>query len=73
MPGSDASGKVKQAIKHDLRTPLAVILGRCELLLDETLSGRLTEVQVRSLETIQRQAERMIAMLDELASMVEGL
>ena len=59
--------RIRQALRHDLRNPLAVILGRCEMLVDGAL-GELAEPQQRSVEIIRRNATRMVEMLDDLAT-----
>ncbi len=48
---------------HELRTPMASIYGFCELLLHRTASP---ERQREMLQIVNRQAERMIAILNEL-------
>ncbi len=50
---------------HDMRAPITVIAGHVELLLGERL-GPLTPRQRQSVERIQRQVGRMIALLEEL-------
>lgn len=64
----DARSRLRRALRHDLRNPLAVVLGRCEMLLSGTL-GELDERQSRSVEIIQRNAERMVEMLADLAEL----
>jgi len=61
--------KLRRALRHDLRNPLAVILGRCEILSSGTM-GDLSAAQTRSVAAIQRNAERLVEMLDDLAEQV---
>jgi signal transduction histidine kinase len=58
--------RLAQLLRHDLRSPLAVILGRCELLNAGT-GGPLTEAQTRSVDAIARAAKKMLTLLDEVA------
>jgi signal transduction histidine kinase len=60
--------KLRQALRHDLRNPLAVILGRCEMLAGAV--GDLDPVQQRCVDAIARNADRLVAMLDGLADTV---
>ena len=52
-------------VRHELRAPLTSIAGYAEVLLDGAL-GELTPEQVRALEVVGRNAERMRALLAEL-------
>ncbi|MCP4916990.1 MAG: hypothetical protein GY913_08700 [Proteobacteria bacterium] len=61
----------RQRIVHDLRNPLGIIIGNAELLREEVF-GPLTERQQGALETIERQAERLTAGLEELADALDG-
>jgi len=65
--GEGASRTVRQILRHDLRTPLAVVVGRCDLLESEA-QGPLTEGQRRSLEAISRNALRLQRELEHLAA-----
>ena len=65
----DRQERVRRALRHDLRNPLAVVLGRCEMLISGAF-GELDERQLRSVEIIQRNAERVVEMLGELAELV---
>lgn len=49
---------VRRALRHDLRSPLAVILGRADLLLTG-VPGPLEPAQRRSLEILIQHAERL--------------
>jgi signal transduction histidine kinase len=70
--GMDEQDRIRRALRHDLRNPLAVILGRCEMLASGAM-GDLSVGQERSVEAIQRNADRLVQMLDALASEVESL
>ncbi len=64
--------RLRRALRHDLRNPLAVVLGRCEMLLSGAM-GELDEHQRRSVAIIHRNAERVVEMLGELAAAVDRL
>lgn len=63
--------QIRTTVRHDLRSPLAVIVGRADLLL-EGMADPLTPRQIRSVEAILRAAERMEALLDELTTLTEA-
>lgn len=71
---SDASARERltRGLRHDLRNPLAVVLGRCEMLMSGA-NGELEERQLRSVEIIHRNATRMVEMLEELAALAAEL
>src|SRR5438093_9617536 len=50
-------------ISHDLRTPLTSIMGYLELTLDD---GNLTDVQRRYLDVVDRNAERLLRLVNDL-------
>jgi signal transduction histidine kinase len=52
-------------VSHELRTPLASIIGSTELL-DDGLAGSLTEHQRQLLEVIDRNAERLLSLANDL-------
>lgn len=56
---------IRRLVRHDVRSPLAVILGQCELLMIET-GGALSERQRKSVDAIERQAKNLRTLLDEL-------
>jgi len=56
-------------LRHDLRNPLSVILGRCELLLSGA-AGPLSDRQRNSLDAVVRNATRMQVELEYLVSAV---
>ncbi|MCB9685130.1 MAG: hypothetical protein H6738_07095 [Alphaproteobacteria bacterium] len=58
--------ELRRKLRHDLRSPLAVILGRAELLL-EGVYGELNADQRRSLEVVARNAERLTRELEAVA------
>ncbi len=64
--------KLRRALRHDLRNPLAVILGRCEILSSGAM-GELNDGQARSVDAIQRNADRLVSMLDALADEYDDL
>ena len=49
---------------HDLRTPLGVMLGNCQLL-KEQLLGPLNEKQLKAVAALERQVEKFVAMVDD--------
>jgi signal transduction histidine kinase len=55
-------------VSHELRTPLTSITGHVELLL-EGQGGTLTEAQRESLGVVQRNAEQLVAMIEDLLDM----
>jgi len=55
-------------VSHDLRTPLTPILGFAEFLKEE-YGGRLDARGVDMLEEIEKQGERMLALLEDLLSL----
>ena len=61
------AGRVKDEfvalISHDLRTPLTSIMGYLELTLDE---GNLTEEQQRYLDIVNRNADRLLRLVNDL-------
>lgn len=67
-----ARERLQRALRHDLRNPLAVVLGRCEML-SSGAYGDLDERQLRSVEIIHRNATRVVEMLEELATLVAEL
>jgi signal transduction histidine kinase len=64
-PGSDPGREgLRKLIGHDLRSPLAVVLGQCEILGLE-VHGPLNERQLAAVRSIESQVERMLTLLDE--------
>jgi diguanylate cyclase (GGDEF)-like protein len=60
---ADARDSFLALLSHDLRTPIAVVLGNCQLLLE----GLVPAAGVpKAVETIQRQSERMSQMVSDL-------
>lgn len=66
---AEAEGREQRLARvgHELRAPLASIAGYVEVLLDGAL-GELTPEQVRALEVVGRNAERLRGLLGELRS-----
>ena len=67
-----ARERLRRALRHDLRNPLAVVLGRCEMLSSGAF-GEMDERQLRSVEIIHRNANRVVEMLEDLAELVSDL
>lgn len=61
--GPVASADVRKALRHDVRTPLAVILGQADLLELEALTPR----QQRCVDLVRTHCERLEALLSALA------
>ncbi len=61
------SQRLRRLVRHDMRSPLAVLLGQCEILGME-LGGALTEKQRRSVEAMERKAQQLKEMIDDLAA-----
>lgn len=61
-----AGARVRKLVRHDMRGPLAVLLGQCEIL-SIGLGGSLTDKQHRSVEAMDRKARELQAMIDHLA------
>ena len=58
-------GELISVVSHDLRTPLTSIMGYLELVLDEA-EGPLSPEQRRFLEVIERNADRLLALVNDL-------
>ncbi|MCO4743594.1 MAG: hypothetical protein KC912_02320 [Proteobacteria bacterium] len=58
-----ASPAMRKKLRHDVRTPLAVLLGQADLLELEPLTAR----QLRCVETVRRHCDRLEQMLAEIA------
>lgn len=52
-------------VSHELRTPLSVIVGFVHLLLNQVL-GRLTDEQQKVLETVYRNSEELLELIDNV-------
>lgn len=63
--------ELRKRLRHDLRSPLAVIVGRADLLLSE-LHGPLNAEQRRSVEALLQSADRLQRELEELADRVDA-
>ncbi|MEM7261788.1 MAG: response regulator [Planctomycetota bacterium] len=53
-------------VSHELRTPVAAILGFAELLLDESAQLSLPDNHVRAIETIRRNGEHLIGLINDI-------
>ena len=60
---------IRRTVNHDLRGPLAVILGQCEML-EAGIRGELSGGQARAIQAIRRNAERLD---DELGVLRDAL
>ncbi|TNE86770.1 MAG: hypothetical protein EP330_20950 [Deltaproteobacteria bacterium] len=58
--------ELRKKLRHDVRTPLAVMLGQADLLELEPLTAR----QQRCVDTLRTHCERLEAMLTNIASEV---
>jgi signal transduction histidine kinase len=68
-----ASGThLRKLVRHDLRSPLAVLLGQCEIL-SIGLGGPLTEKQRRSVEAMERKTRELQAMIDQVTAELGAL
>lgn len=59
--------ELRRALAHDLRSPLGVVSGYCELL-EEELLGPLQPKQQKAVSTIASQSARLLGGLEDLAS-----
>ncbi len=64
-------GSLKRILRHDVRTPLAVILGRCELLAAE-LHGPMVAEQLAAVEAIMRNAQRIEDLMSDAVDLLSG-
>lgn len=58
---------IRRRLRHDLNNPLAVIVGRCDMLL-QGAHGVLQADQQRALESVLRSAERLQSEIQQLAA-----
>lgn len=70
MTETHTQRELLRALRHDLRNPLAIILGRCELLESGAL-GALEPVQLESIATIERHAQRIVGEIERLVALLE--
>ncbi len=61
---ADRSERLARLLRHDLRSPMAVVLGQCELL-QLGVHGELTPRQEAAIESVVRQTERALKLLEE--------
>ncbi len=66
----DLQRELRRVLRHDVRTPLAVILGRCELL-ETMLQGELNEAQLSAIVAVRRNAERLSLLLDDAVGLLD--
>ncbi|MCA9567747.1 MAG: hypothetical protein KC656_07885 [Myxococcales bacterium] len=58
---------LRQLIVHDLRSPLAVVLGQCDLL---AMRGNLNPADAASVEAIARAARTVLELVDRAGDML---
>ena len=58
-------------LSHDIRTPLNIITGYTELLLEE-VSGTVSDEQKENLEEIRRSSDRILEILNAYLGQVES-
>lgn len=64
----DAKDDFVSTVSHELRTPLTSIIGSIELL-DDGMAGELQPAQRQMIEVIERNAERLLAMANDLLTL----
>jgi PAS domain S-box-containing protein len=64
----DAKDDFVSTVSHELRTPLTSIIGSIELL-DDGMAGELQPAQRQMVEVIERNAERLLAMANDLLTL----
>jgi signal transduction histidine kinase len=64
----DAKDDFVSTVSHELRTPLTSIIGSIELL-DDGMAGELLPAQRQMVEVIERNAERLLAMANDLLTL----
>jgi signal transduction histidine kinase len=52
-------------VSHELRTPLTAVIGYCQIM-EEEISGPLTEEQRNQLSEVLRASQRLLALIDDL-------
>ncbi|HJQ09449.1 MAG TPA: CHASE3 domain-containing protein [Gemmatimonadaceae bacterium] len=65
LTASDAKSAFLASMSHELRTPLNAIIGY-ESLLQDGLSGPVTDAQVAQLQRIRSSADHLLALIDEV-------
>ncbi|MEZ4241884.1 MAG: histidine kinase dimerization/phospho-acceptor domain-containing protein [Myxococcota bacterium] len=68
-PGDDLA-ELRRIVRHDLRSPVTIIVGRADLLLSG-VQGALNDEQRRSLEAIVASAERVDRMARDVAERID--
>jgi signal transduction histidine kinase len=66
-PDRPRTAALRRLVRHDIRSPLAVILGQCEILV-LGLGGPLSDKQRKSVDAIERKAQELRAMVERLAT-----
>ncbi|GAB3658786.1 hypothetical protein GCM10027596_15510 [Nocardioides korecus] len=64
-----AKGEFVSSVSHELRTPLTSIVGYTELLGDPDVVENLTEVQRQLVGRIERNGERLLALVEDLLTL----
>jgi PAS domain S-box-containing protein len=64
----DAKDEFVSTVSHELRTPLTSIIGSIELL-EDGMAGDLEPAQKQMIEVIERNAERLLAMANDLLTL----
>ena len=64
----DAKDEFVSTVSHELRTPLTSIIGSIELL-EDGMAGDLAPAQKQMIEVIERNAERLLAMANDLLTL----
>ncbi|MCW2818636.1 MAG: hypothetical protein JWR42_1423 [Marmoricola sp.] len=64
-----AKGEFVSSVSHELRTPLTSIVGYTELLGDPEVVENLTEVQRQLVGRIERNGERLLALVEDLLTL----
>ena len=64
----DAKDDFVSTVSHELRTPLTSIIGSIELL-EDGMAGELQPAQLQKVDVIERNAERLLAMANDLLTL----
>lgn len=66
-----ALGELMRRLSHDIRTPLNIIIGFTELLLEE-VAGTVNDEQKGNLEEIRQSSDRILEILNEYLKQFES-
>ena len=66
-PPVDNGRALRRLIVHDLRGPLAIVLGQCDLM---ELRGDLTKADAASVDAIRSAAGRVLSIVDEAGDLL---